>query len=125
MKQLLIAGSIYNLVFAIYHLFFWNIFKWKTQLTKLDYLNSAIMQVLNLCLTFCFILFSYVSFFHTAELLTSRIGHTLLVGISTFWAFRAIEQIVFFKLKHWLSIIFLVVFIGGSVIYAIPAFNSI
>jgi len=57
MKQLLIAGSIYNLLFAIFHILFWKIFR-KTQLNKLDFLNRGIMQVLNLCLTFCFLIFN-------------------------------------------------------------------
>lgn len=121
MKQILIAGSVFNLVFAIYHMFFWKMFNWKTELNKLNFLNSAIMQVLNLCLTFCFLLFSYVSFFHVSELLTTQLGNVLLAGISVFWALRAIEQIVFFKLTHWLSITFFLVFIGGAAIYAIPA----
>jgi len=123
MEQLLIVGSIYNLSFAIFHLFFWKIFKWKTQLAKLDFINRAIMQVLNLCLIFCFLMFSYISFFHTSKLLTTRLGHSLMAGISIFWAFRAIQQIVFFKLKHWGSILFLLVFICGAIIYAIPVFK--
>lgn len=120
MKQLLIAGSIYNLFFAVYHLLFWKIFKWETQLSHLDFINNAIMQVLNLCLTFCFLIFSYVSFFHTSELLTTRLGQSLLTGMAIFWMLRAIEQIVFFKLRHWASIVFLIIFIGGAAIYIIP-----
>lgn len=125
MKQLLIAGGIYNLFFAVYHLFFWKIFKWKTQLSHLDFINNAIMQVLNLCLTFCFLIFSYVSLFHTSELLTTRLGHSLLTGIAIFWTLRAIEQIIFFKLKHWVSTLFLIIFIGGSFIYIIPVVKLI
>ena len=125
MKQLLIAGSIYNLVFAIFHILFWKIFQWKTQLNKLDFLNRGRMQVLNLCLTFCFLMFSYISFFHSSELLTTRLGNTILAGIAIFWVLRALEQIIFFKLNHWHSIVFLLFFIGGAIIYAIPAFNLV
>jgi len=120
MKQLLIAGGIFNLAFAIFHILFWKIFNWKTELKKLDFMNSAIMQVLNLCLTFCFLIFAYISFFHHKELLTTSIGKSLLAGISIFWLLRAIEQIIFFGIKHWQSIIFLLVFVGGAILYAIP-----
>jgi len=120
MDILIKVGSFYNLMFAIYHCLFWKIFNWDEELKKIDFLNRAIMQVLNLCLTFCFLIFSYISFFHTAELLTTALGHTLLVGISIFWLLRAIEQVLFFKLKHWLSIIFLFTFIAGAALYIIP-----
>ena len=81
------------------------------------------MQVLNLCLTFCFLVFSYISFFHVSELLTTSLGKAFLSGIAIFWFLRAIEQVVFFKLKHWSSVVFLLVFIGGTVIYSIPVFK--
>ena len=120
MKQLLIAGGVFNLAFAIFHLLFWRIFNWKTELRKLDLMNSAIMQVLNLCLTFCFLIFAYISFFHLEELLTTSIGKALLAGITIFWLLRAVEQIIFFGIKHWQSIIFLLVFAVGTILYAVP-----
>ncbi len=120
MKQLLIAGGIFNLLFAIFHILFWKIFNWRTELRKLDFMNSAIMQVLNLCLTFCFLIFAYISFFHHDELLTTAIGKALLAGITIFWFLRAVEQVIFFGIKHWQSIIFLMVFTVGTILYAIP-----
>lgn len=120
MESIIKAGGFYNFAFAIFHIFFWKIFRWNPDLKKLNFLNRAIMQVLNLCLTFCFLLFAYVSFFHTAELLTTGLGNTLLVGIAVFWLLRAIEQVIFFNLTHWSSGIFLLIFIAGAVIYAIP-----
>lgn len=79
------------------------------------------MQVVNLSLTFVFLIFSYISLVHTQALLSSSLGQSLLVLITLFWLFRAIEQVVFFKLKHWGSIIFLLVFIIGSLLYGVPA----
>jgi len=123
MESLLIVGSFYNLAFAIFHILFWKIFKWNSELSKLNFLNRAIMQVLNLCLTFCFLLFSYISFYHTSELLTTDLGKTILTGIAVFWFLRAIEQVIFFKLKHWSSVMFLMAFVGGTIIYAMPVFK--
>lgn len=82
------------------------------------------MQVLNLSLTFAFVIFGYVSLFHSRELLETALGHSLLVLISLFWLLRAIEQIVFFKLKHWGSAVFLTVFLSGAMLYGIPAANA-
>ena len=122
MEQLIKLGGFYNLAFAIFHILFWKIFKWNSVLPKLDFLNRAIMQVLNLCLIFCFILFSWISLFFARELLTSDLGRTLLAGISIFWFLRSIEQIIFFNIRRVESILFLIVFLCGSFIYALPLF---
>jgi len=122
MEILLKVGGIYNLAFAVFHLFFWKIFKWDSELSSLNFLNSAIMQVLNLCLTFCFLIFFCISVFHSSELLSTSLGRSILMCISIFWLLRAVEQILFFKLKHWGSIVFLITFICGAVDYAIPVF---
>ena len=79
------------------------------------------MQVLNLSLSFAFIIFGYISLAHTSELLSTDLGHSLLILMTLFWMARAIEQIVFFKLKQWGSVAFLVFFLSGAVLYAIPA----
>jgi hypothetical protein len=123
MEHLIKFGGFYNLAFAVFHILFWKIFDWKSELSKVSFLNRAIMQVLNLCLTFCFLMFSYISIFHTSELLTTDLGHAVLIGISSFWLLRALEQVIFFKLKHWGSIVFLLAFIAGTIIYAMPAFQ--
>lgn len=79
------------------------------------------MQVLNLSLSFVFIIFSYISIAHTDELLSTALGHSLLILMTLFWVARSIEQIIFFKLNHWGSVAFLAFFLVGAVLYAIPA----
>lgn len=78
------------------------------------------MQVLNISLTFVFIIFSYISFVHTNELLNTPLGHSLLVLITMLWIARAVQQVVFFKLKHWVSWAFTVFFLFGAFLYGIP-----
>ncbi|NQT62328.1 MAG: hypothetical protein HQ556_05155 [Candidatus Marinimicrobia bacterium] len=121
MEVLIKLGGIYNIVLVIFHLLFWRIFDWKNDLRNLSFLNRAIMQVLNLSLSFVFIIFSYISLAHTNELLSTALGHSLLILMTLFWVARSIEQIVFFKLKHWGSVAFLAFFLVGAVLYAIPA----
>jgi hypothetical protein len=79
------------------------------------------MQVLNLSLTFAFVIFSYISLVHTKELISTSLGQSLLGLIALFWLARSVEQVVFFKLKNWRSIAFLVFFLVGTVLYAVPA----
>ena len=121
-RTLLLVGGCYSLAFAVFHLLFWRIFKWNTELKQLSFLNRAIMQVLNLCLIWVFVIFGYVSLFHADGLLSTSLGHSLLVLIALFWLFRAIEQIIFFRLKIWGSWAFLAVFLIGVLLYALPCF---
>ena len=119
-ETVIIIGGIYNLSFALFHLMFWRLFRWKEDLASLTRINRAIMQVINLCLTFVFLAFAYISLFHTTELLSTSLGNTLLVLIFIFWILRAIEQIVFFSLRKKISVTLLVVFVFGALIYLLP-----
>ena len=122
MSKLLLAGGIFNLLFAIFHLLFWRLFNWKDELKKIDFINQNIMQVLNLCRVFVFLIFSYISIFHADEMLNSGLGVTLTLCISIFWLLRSVEQIVFFKLQTAISWILLILFIIGTFLYGIPVF---
>jgi hypothetical protein len=37
---------------------------------------------------------------------------------------RAIMQVVYFRLTHWLSTVFLLLFIAGGLLYGIPAVSA-
>ena len=121
METFIIAGGFYTIGLIVFHLLFWRIFDWEQDLKRISILNRATMQVLNISLTFCFIIFSYISLVHATGLLTSSLGHSLLMLIALFWLARAIQQIVFYRLRHWASWAFLLLFLSGSLLYAIPA----
>lgn len=123
-NALLITGGIFHLGFAVFHLFFWRLFNWKKDLASLTYINRAVMQILNLCLTFVFVVVAYISIFHSHELAATNLGNVILVSVSVFWLLRLIEQIIFFGLKKRLSIILTVLFFAGFVIYLLPFFIS-
>jgi len=125
MEKLIIAGGFYNIGLIVFHLLFWRIFNWEHDLKQVSYLNRATMQVLNISLTLAFVIFSYISFAHTTELLTTSLGHSLLVLMALFWLARSIQQIIFYKLRHWVSWAFLLLFLSGSLLYAIPAYYVI
>lgn len=116
-ETLIVIGGLYNTAFAIFHLGFWKIFGWKRDLVSLTPANRAIMQVLNLCLMVSFLIFAYISIFHTAELVATDIGRALLALIALFWLLRAVEQPVFFGLGQPLSVVFLVIFLTGFGLY--------
>jgi len=66
------AGGVFNLAFAAFHVLFWRLFDWDRDLATLNAINRAVMQILNLCLTFIFLAFAYLSFEHAEELLGTR-----------------------------------------------------
>ena len=123
MEILIKAGGIYNIGMIVFHLLFWRIFDWSNDLESLSFLNRATMQVLNISLMFAFIIFAYVSLAHTEELLTSSLGHTLLLLMALFWLVRTVQQVYFYKLRHRVSWAFLLLFLSGAILYSIPAFN--
>lgn len=117
---LIIAGGIYTVGLIFFHLLFWRIFKWPETLATLNYVNKATMQVLNISITFIFVIFAYVSFAHTNELLDTQLGKSLLVFISILWLFRAAQQVAFYKLKHKASVVLTVYFLIGAFLYGVP-----
>jgi hypothetical protein len=119
-EVMILIGGFYNLGFAIFHLMFWRLFRWKGDLSSLTFINRSVMQILNLCLTFVFLLMAYISFFNTSELIQTNLGKALLVGFSLFWFLRMIEQIIFFGIRNLISIALTLVFLFGCVIYLIP-----
>jgi len=119
-ETLIIVGGIYTVGLIVFHLLFWRIFKWPETLVTLNSVNKATIQVLNISITFIFVIFAYVSFAHTNELLNTQLGKSLLVLISILWLFRAVQQVVFYKLKHKASVGLTVYFLIGAFLYGIP-----
>ena len=119
-NTLLIVGGFYHLGFAIFHLFFWRLFNWEKDLTSLTIINRAVMQILNLCLTFVFIVVAYISVFYSTEMLSTNLGKVIIASISLFWLIRFVEQLYFFGLKKLFSIILTILFVAGFIIYLIP-----
>lgn len=117
-EALVVAGGAFNLAFAVFHVLFWRIFGWKEELRKLSFVNRAIVQVLNLCLTFAFVIFAYVSLAHSHDLVSTGLGRSLLALVAMFWLLRAIEQVLFFGLRRWASRAFLLAFLAGAALYA-------
>jgi hypothetical protein len=119
---LLLVSAGYSIAFAVFHLGFWRIFDWRNDLGHLTYINRGVVQILNLCLTFVFVLFAYIVIAHRSEMVTTAIGRSLLLGISVFWLLRMFEQVWFFGLKRPLSIAFTVVFLVGTVLNILPLY---
>lgn len=121
---MLYAGGVFHVAFALFHLGFWRLFDWREQLPRLGFVNRQVVQILNLCLTFIFLAFAWVSFVHADALLDSDLGATLLAIIALFWLLRAVEQAWFFGLSNGASIGFFLAFVGGGALYGVALLMS-
>ncbi len=106
-KRYVQIGGILNLLFVIFHLSFWELFDWPQTLASLSLDNWAIMQVLNIHTAYVLGIFAILSLIFPEELLTSRLGRLMGMGIAGFWVLRAVNQAVFwniFSINAWIII---------------------
>lgn len=121
MKEILVmAGGIYMVILIVFHILFWRIFNWPESLMSLNKTNRSTIQVLNLSITFIFVIIAYISFAHTYALLHTELGNSLLVLISILWVFRAILQLAFYGYKHKASVGLTIFFLTGALLYGTP-----
>ena len=94
-KRLVQIGGVINLLFVLFHLFFWTMFDWPQSLMSLSPDNRAIMQVFNLHTAYTIAIFSILSFAYSSEISTSKLGRFIGRAIAGFWILRAVNQVVF------------------------------
>jgi len=119
---LLLTGGLYSLAFAVFHMLFWRVFRWKADLQRLIPVNRAIIQVLNLRLIYVFLVMGLATVLFPVALLSTEFGMFILGAVSLFWFMRAIEQIIFFGLHSVASIALFWVFLIGSGLFATLVF---
>jgi hypothetical protein len=61
-RAALFAVGIYHLGFALFHLGFWKLLRWKEELARLGHVNRDVMQILNICLAYLFFAFAAIAF---------------------------------------------------------------
>jgi hypothetical protein len=91
-RAALFAVGVYHLGFALFHLGFWKLFRWKEELARLGHVNRAIMQVLNVCFTYLAFAFAVL-----ALAFPHSLGNAVLGVLAGLWLLRAALQVVFFR----------------------------
>ncbi len=114
-----LVGGAFNAAIAVFHLAFWKLFRWREEVNRMSRVNAAILQVLNLRLTWLLIVFAGISFAFTSELVHTTLGKTLMAGMALFWIMRAIEQVIFFGLRETASKVFFVLCFVGIASHAV------
>jgi ABC-type multidrug transport system permease subunit len=123
MKTLVLAGGVHALAFVVFHLTFYWIFGWKRALPRLDFVNQRVYQILNLSITCAFAWIAYVSLAHADALVATPLGRAFTGGVAVFWAFRALQQLWFFRNLHPASLGLFGLFVTGAVLYAVPTLS--
>ncbi len=118
-------GAVFNLGFVVFHIGFWKLFDWKKETKRMSLANSAILQILNLCLILVFVMMATISWFFTEELLNSSLGKTILFFFGFFWAARLLEQFIFLRVNVFRVHVLSVLFVLGTVLYTIPFLRSL
>lgn len=91
------AAAGYNMALAAFHLCFWRLFRWNEELPKLHPANRGVMQVLNIMLTFVFLLLAGVQVLLPGEMTATPLGRLLTAGLTGFWLLRAVLQPLFWR----------------------------
>ncbi len=114
--------GIYSVGFAIFHMYFWKLFRWKRDLQSLSPANRAIIQIANLRLIYIFLFVAAICFLFPIELLETSLGNFFLAGNALFWLGRTIEQFLFLKINHKMVHALTFLFILGIALFALPLF---
>jgi hypothetical protein len=88
-----IGGFIHSIL-GIYHILISNAMISEKNVKEF-YLHS--IQMLNINTIIFMIFFAYITFFQKKELQTTRPGKAILLLMTLFYAFRGIEELIFFK----------------------------
>ncbi|MGY0620323.1 hypothetical protein [Lysobacter sp. A378] len=112
--------GIHSLGFAIFHMAFWRLFRWRKSLASATAVDGAILQILNLRLIYVFLGMAVLCFCFTDELDDSALGQALLAGMSLFWVGRTIEQFLFLRINRPMVHVLTALFVLGAVLFALP-----
>ena len=120
-KRFVQIGGVINLLFAIFHLYFWKLFDWQHELVSLSPDNRAIMQVLNIHTAYILAVFFILSLAFSNEIITTKFGRMFGMAIAGFWILRAVNEAVFWGLSSGRSWILVAICLAIAALYIIPS----
>ena len=97
---LIYIGAVFHLVWAVFDFFWPRLLNWKETLAPLDDLQRVLPPILSRMLVYLYLSIAYVSLFHTADLMDTDLGRTVLFFISMYWVVRAVLQVNYFGFKR-------------------------
>jgi hypothetical protein len=122
--HLCIAGSL-QVALALIHFIFPRYFKWREQLTGLTLINRQLMYVHTFFIALVVLLMGVLCLAAPADIITTRLGKYLSLGLFVFWATRLFFQLFVYSSGLWkgkrfetlVHIVFTIIWIYLSVVF--------
>lgn len=118
-------AGLHSLGFALFHMGFWKLFRWRESLRSATVADRAIIQILNLRLIYVALGVAVLCFVFADELHSTALGRAVLLGMSLFWVGRTIEQFVFLRINRPMVHALTALFVLGAVLFAVPLWMSV
>ncbi|QWP76598.1 hypothetical protein J5226_23985 [Lysobacter sp. K5869] len=118
-------AGLHSLGFALFHVAFWKLFRWRQTLRTATVADRAIIQILNLRLIYVLLGIAALCFVFPDELQRTALGRAVLLGMSLFWVGRTIEQFVFLRINRPMVHALTALFVLGAVLFAVPLWLSV
>ena len=118
-QNIILVCGVYNILLALFHLGFWKMFRWNSELKKLSFANRGIMQILNIQIILYFLITAVFCFTFPYEIATTKFGNYFLISNSIFWFVRTIQQFIFLKVNHFKIHFLTIIFFMNSVLFLI------
>jgi len=116
---------------AFIHIFFPRYFNWKSELVSLSLMNRQMMTVHTFFIAFVVALMGLLCLTSADDLIHTRLGKNVCLGLGIFWSIRLIFQLFVYSSKlwkgkrfeTWMHILFLILWIYLSFIFLKAAVN--
>ena len=118
--RIVLAAGVHSVAFALFHLAFWRLLRWRDTLQRATPVDRAVIQILNLRLTYVFAMVAVLCFAFPVELHSTPLGRAVLGGMALFWAGRTVEQFVFLRINRPAMHLLTAAFVLGAVLFAWP-----
>lgn len=119
-RTLLFVGGLMNFSLAVFKIAMPYLFQWRNAMGSSEGFMWSTVYAENLGISMLLLFFAYMSIFQWEQLLNTSLGKTCLLSIGSLWLFRAMAEIVLFKIgvdgAWWRVIMFLVV----AALYLLP-----
>ena len=86
---------------ALVHLIFPKYFNWKEELKSLSLINKQMMTIHTFFIALVIFLMGLLCLTSATELIETRLGKTISLGLGIFWSLRLIIQFFGYSTKLW------------------------
>jgi membrane glycosyltransferase len=126
-----IVGAILILL-ALAHSIFPRYFNWSKELPALSLVNQQLMYIHTFFIALVLLLMGLLCVTSATEVITTHLGHKLLLGLGIFWAIRLIIQFFGYSPQIWkgkrletsIHILFVLLWCYFSVSFFYAYFNT-